>query len=228
MDNMMPGMDGIETTKEIRALGYGGAIVALTANAVPGNEEMFLKQGFDSYISKPIDIQKLDLVVERFIRNKHPDDVAKVNTQLFSEASAARDTTDAARVAESNVSSTTSNAPDAPPASPSAQSAPPSADGGGRKFAVVKLNERFFAALKRDVMKSVATLRESANNGDVKTLTTTAHGMKSAFAAIGQSGISELALKLEMAGKNDDTEYISANTAKFIETLEEFIKENEP
>jgi len=233
MDHMMPGMDGIEATKEIRALGYGGAIVALTANAVPGNEEMFLKQGFDSYISKPIDIQKLDLVVERFIRNKHPDDVAKINTQVFSEASAARDTTDAARVAESNVSSATSNAPDIPvtPSAPDAQPAAPapsSADGGGRKFAVVKLNERFFAALKRDVIKSVAILRESANNGDVKTLTTTAHGMKSAFAAIGQSGISELALKLELAGKNGDTEYISANTAKFIETLEEFIEENEP
>ena len=227
MDHMMPGMDGIEAAKEIRALGYGGAIVALTANAVPGNEEMFLEQGFDSYISKPIDIQKLDLVVERFIRNKRPDDVAKVNTSAFSEAPAAADAADAARAAESNVSSTTSNAPAAPSA-PQAPAVSEAADGGGRKFAVVKLNERFFAALKRDVVKAAATLRESAGSGDVKTFATAAHGMKSAFAAIGQSGISERALKLELAGKNGDAGYISENAAGFIETLEEFIKENEP
>jgi len=224
MDHMMPDMDGIEAAKEIRALGYSGAIVALTANAVPGNEEMFLKQGFDSYISKPIDIQKLDLVVERFIRVRHLEEASKANTPALPAAPAAR-------VIASNVPPAPANAPDTGSASPKAADAAPAmsnaVDGGGRKFTAVKLNERFFNALKRDVEKSVATLRETSGGGDIKAFTTTAHGMKSAFAAIGESGISEQALKLEMAGKNGDTEYISANAAGFIETLEEFIKENE-
>jgi hypothetical protein len=47
--------------------------------------------------------------------------------------------------------------------------------------------------------------------------------MKSAFAAIGEDGISKQALALEMAGRNGDTGFISANAEEFIKKLEEFI-----
>jgi len=237
MDHMMPDMDGIEATKELRALGYSGAIVALTANAVPGNEEMFLKQGFDSFISKPIDVQKLDLVVERFIHVRNSEQIRRADIPVHG-AARARDISGA----QSNVSAEVSDAPSAEPAPPNTsgvEPAPPNtphadakpaqsnADTVKRKVVPVKLSERFFTALKHDVAKSAATLRETAGNGDIKLFTTTAHGMKSAFAAIGESAISEQALKLEMAGRNGDTEFISANAATFIETLEEFIKNNE-
>ena len=75
MDHMMPIMDGIETTKKIRALGYAHPIVALTANAVSGQAEMFLMSGFDDYISKPIDIRQLNLLLNRLIRDKQPPEV---------------------------------------------------------------------------------------------------------------------------------------------------------
>ncbi len=58
MDHMMPGMDGIESTRLIRALGGRAAsvpIVALTANAVSGAQQMFLENGLNDFISKPID-----------------------------------------------------------------------------------------------------------------------------------------------------------------------------
>ncbi|MDR0651930.1 MAG: response regulator, partial [Synergistaceae bacterium] len=75
MDHMMPGMDGIETTKIIRNdIGAEYAktvpIIALTANAISGNEEMFLANGFNSFISKPIDIMKLDSTLNKWIRDK--------------------------------------------------------------------------------------------------------------------------------------------------------------
>ena len=73
MDHMMPKMDGIITTQRIRALGYTGAIVALTANALVGNEEMFTQNGFDGYISKPIDIRSIDTVLDKFIRARHAE-----------------------------------------------------------------------------------------------------------------------------------------------------------
>jgi CheY-like chemotaxis protein/anti-sigma regulatory factor (Ser/Thr protein kinase) len=73
MDHMMPEMDGIETTQQLRALGYTGAIVALTANALVGNAEMFLNYGFDNYISKPIDTRHLDAVLNQYIRDKHAE-----------------------------------------------------------------------------------------------------------------------------------------------------------
>ncbi|MCL2265105.1 MAG: transporter substrate-binding domain-containing protein [Treponema sp.] len=75
MDHMMPEMDGIETAKRIRKLGYLFPIVALTANAVAGQAEMFMRNGFDDFISKPIDIRQLNSVLNRFIRDKQPPEV---------------------------------------------------------------------------------------------------------------------------------------------------------
>ncbi|MDR2578975.1 MAG: response regulator [Chitinispirillales bacterium] len=77
MDHMMPKMDGIETTQKLREMGYGGPVVALTANALSGNEEMFQSHGFDGFISKPIDIRRLDATLNRFIRDKYPEEAQK-------------------------------------------------------------------------------------------------------------------------------------------------------
>ena len=71
MDHMMPKMDGIVATQKIRELGYKGAIIALTANALVGNEEMFVKNGFDGFIAKPIDIRSMDNVLNKFVRDRH-------------------------------------------------------------------------------------------------------------------------------------------------------------
>jgi HPt (histidine-containing phosphotransfer) domain-containing protein len=68
-------MDGIEAARIIRnELGSLYArelvIVALTANAVAGNRDIFLENGFTDFISKPIDIYQLDVVLNRWIRDK--------------------------------------------------------------------------------------------------------------------------------------------------------------
>jgi signal transduction histidine kinase/DNA-binding response OmpR family regulator len=77
MDHMMPKMDGMETTQKIRALGYGGAIVALTANALIGNDEMFRNHGFDSFVPKPIDVRRLCDALNKFVRDRYPDEAKK-------------------------------------------------------------------------------------------------------------------------------------------------------
>ena len=75
MDHMMPGMDGIEATRIIREnikTEYAKTIpiIALTANAIVGNEEMFLRNGFQAFLSKPIDMGRLDVVLREWVRNK--------------------------------------------------------------------------------------------------------------------------------------------------------------
>ncbi|MCL2719345.1 MAG: ATP-binding protein, partial [Lachnospiraceae bacterium] len=75
MDHMMPGMDGIEATKILRDSGYQEPIVALTANAITGQAEIFLANGFDDFISKPIDIRRLNAVLNKFVRDKQPPEV---------------------------------------------------------------------------------------------------------------------------------------------------------
>jgi len=73
----MPVMDGIEATKILREFGYTHPIVALTANAVVGQAEVFLKNGFDAFISKPIDIRQLNAVLNKYIRDKQSAEVIK-------------------------------------------------------------------------------------------------------------------------------------------------------
>ncbi|MCL1846119.1 MAG: ATP-binding protein [Defluviitaleaceae bacterium] len=66
MDHMMPGMDGVEATKILRESGYDGKIIALTANATADIGEMFIKNGFDDFISKPIDTTRLGVILKKW------------------------------------------------------------------------------------------------------------------------------------------------------------------
>jgi signal transduction histidine kinase/ActR/RegA family two-component response regulator/HPt (histidine-containing phosphotransfer) domain-containing protein len=69
IDHMMPDMDGIETARRIRGISgqYDKVpLVALTANAIAGMREMFLANGFDDYLTKPIETAKLNELMERW------------------------------------------------------------------------------------------------------------------------------------------------------------------
>ena len=71
MDHLMPEMDGVETLRRIRKLktnqNKDAVIVALTANAVSGAREMFLEEGFDDYLSKPIIAIKLEQMIQKYL-----------------------------------------------------------------------------------------------------------------------------------------------------------------
>jgi DNA-binding response OmpR family regulator len=77
----MPKMDGIETTAKIRKAGYTKPIIALTANALIGNDKMFKQNGFDGFIAKPIDIRELNAALNTFVRDKHPEESKKYKGQ---------------------------------------------------------------------------------------------------------------------------------------------------
>lgn len=71
MDHMMPEMDGIEALKQIRKLKSTSkdtfAAVAFTANAVSGAREMFLREGFDEFLSKPVETPELERVLRKVL-----------------------------------------------------------------------------------------------------------------------------------------------------------------
>jgi Signal transduction histidine kinase len=71
MDHMMSGMDGVEAMKRIRTdvAGLNGSVpvVALTANAMSSAKQMFLSEGFDGFVSKPIEIEELERVLKQVL-----------------------------------------------------------------------------------------------------------------------------------------------------------------
>jgi CheY-like chemotaxis protein/HPt (histidine-containing phosphotransfer) domain-containing protein len=81
MDHMMPEMDGVEATNILRKMGYEQPIVALTANAVSGQAGLFLENGFNDFISKPIDIRQLNIVLNKLIRDKQSPEVIEAARQ---------------------------------------------------------------------------------------------------------------------------------------------------
>jgi signal transduction histidine kinase/response regulator RpfG family c-di-GMP phosphodiesterase len=74
MDHMMPVMDGMEATCLIRNMDTEYArtvpIISLTANALVGNEQMFLAKGFNAFLSKPVNMLKLDTIINKWVRDE--------------------------------------------------------------------------------------------------------------------------------------------------------------
>ncbi|MBQ1688219.1 MAG: response regulator [Lachnospiraceae bacterium] len=83
MDHMMPGLDGIETLHLLREMEgeyyQNIPVVALTANAIMGVKEMFLQEGFQGYISKPIDMKEIKIALRKWIPKE------KIQTDLVQE-----------------------------------------------------------------------------------------------------------------------------------------------
>ena len=71
MDHMMAGMDGVEAMKRIRADAAGLAtnvpMIALTANAMSSARQMFMSEGFDGFVSKPIEMEELERVLRQVL-----------------------------------------------------------------------------------------------------------------------------------------------------------------
>ena len=237
MDHMMPEMDGMEATRILRGMGYEHPIVALTADAVVGQSEMFLTNGFDDFISKPIDIRQLNVVLNKLIRDKHsPEAIEKARrknvggagqpfgdvgqTPAYTSAqkgfSPAPQTAAGAQAERSGAQAGSPGATAQPPQTPPSPgaSAPPPA-----------ISRRFADAFVRDANKSIAALeaiqesKGAYSEEEIKTYIIHVHGMKSALANIGEKDLSAAALKLEIAGRAADTGVMEADTREFIDAL---------
>jgi len=193
LDHFMPKMDGIEAVKTIRSLGYKNPIIALTANALAGQAEMFIKNGFDGFISKPIDIRQLNASLNKLIRDKHPPEVVEASRKQAAKIKA--------------------------------------------KFSAEKTQQAsgpgLAAFFVRDAEKAIVNLKTIISYGfrradDFRQYVINTHSMKSALANIGETGLSAIALKLELAGRAENTSVIESETPAFLKALSEVIEKNRP
>ncbi|MDR3279770.1 MAG: response regulator [Synergistaceae bacterium] len=205
MDHMMPQMDGIEATRVIRGdIGDGYVrnvpIVALTANAVKGNEAMFLENGFDGFISKPIDITRLDAALNKWVRDKQD-----AKTLMLAER----------EHADKNI---------APGADRfSGYIAGIDFDAGVKRYG----GKDIYVRILESYARSTPALLEQLGGVSRDTLgdfAVTVHGLKGSSYGICADEIAKGAELLEKAAKADDFETVSADNGRFIRSVESLLK----
>ncbi|MDR2604983.1 MAG: response regulator [Desulfovibrio sp.] len=194
MDHMMPEMDGVEATRAIREMDRDYCrtmpIVALTANAVAGMREMFLANGFNDFLSKPIETSRLDGMLKQWI----PADKQR-------EASE-----DEAYGADCAVPSGTA-LPDI-----AGLDVATGIERMGGSF------ERYLDLLEvfcRDTESGFALLDSTPDTASLRPFTTLVHALKSALSNIGAGDLSQTAALLEKAGRDADLTAIRAGLPAF-------------
>jgi YesN/AraC family two-component response regulator len=207
---MMPKMDGIEATKHLRDAGYTKPIVALTANAMVGQAQMFLQNGFDGFISKPIDMRDLNSLLNKLVRDKQPPDVIEEARKQMASGKKVK------------------------PPQASSQEQPESAF-ASREVAGLDIaaglkrydyDEEVYIKILRSYVSSVRSMLETVEVVGKDTLFDyhiKVHGIEGASRNIFAEQIGELAGNLKDAAKAEDFDYIEKHNPKFVEDLKEFI-----
>ncbi|MCL1998699.1 MAG: ATP-binding protein [Turicibacter sp.] len=170
LDHMMPQMDGIETINEIHKTGYNHPIVALTANALIGQSEMFLQNGFDGFISKPIDTSHLNSILNKFIRDKQPVEVVEAARRNAENINKERQTKEGMWEFFSGNNKTEASS----------------------EF--IKGLNKEFARTQKDV---VASIRTALEENDITACRRSVHTLKGLARTIGKNDLAEVAGQLE-------------------------------
>ena len=222
LDQMMPGLDGIETLKLAREMkenkSPGIPMIALTANAVAGAREMFLKEGFTNYLSKPIDAVALEnMLMEYLPKNliKSPPAEGEEDVTITEKPTI-----------QEKVQSLQEN----------------------YNFLNVKLGLQYSSGME-DMYKEILTMfcklkdekktkiQEAFDKEDWQNYTTFVHALKSTSLSIGGTQLSEAAKQLEMSGKvciaEDTTDldkhlnvaYIQEHHAEAMELYDKLVEE---
>jgi signal transduction histidine kinase/CheY-like chemotaxis protein/HPt (histidine-containing phosphotransfer) domain-containing protein len=203
MDHMMPDMDGMEAAHIIRTeidsdYARSVPIIALTANAIASNEAIFLKNGFQAFLSKPIDIIKLDATLRQWVRNKTLEQTLEVPQ-----------------------STAFSTEPE------HADSASPVTgidwQGGLRRFSG---DQEVYHSILRSYTEHTAQLIDRIRNVSAETLADYAilvHGIKGSSYGIEAREAGRQAEELELAAKTGNLQFVRQYTPLFIESLERLL-----
>lgn len=194
LDHMMPGMNGVETLHCARLSGNENetVFIMMTANAVSGAREMFLKEGFSDYISKPVNGVLLEKMIKKYLPPDKilPPEPAEKEAEASSKTKAAA-AAGAVRDARSVQNGQTTGK------EPLLDTALGLKYCGGMEDVYRELAE-MFCQLKPEKQSEIAA---AFNSGNWETYVTRVHGLKSTSLSIGGRSLSEAAKKLEAEGK---------------------------
>ena len=203
MDHMMPEMDGVEATKLLRSKEdeyYRQVpIIALTANAIAGAREMFLENGFNGYLAKPIELSALNRVLKQHLPQEY---ILKAGESQKNE-----------KQDENNIVT-------AEPISKLIDSKTGFFYVGGNKDAYLSILDTYVKKGydKKEVLASLFEKKEWKN------YVIEVHALKSSSLTIGAKELSERAKNLELSGKAGDYDFIMVNHGAMLELYGSVLK----
>jgi CheY-like chemotaxis protein len=205
MDHLMPDMDGVEAAKQIREMSDDDIyyknlpIIALTANAVAGTKEMLVLNGFNDFLSKPIDTDMLNTLLKTFI----PID----KQSKTSKGSKAGGHAEQPLLPEIDIEGVDV------------------VKGIWQTGRSVKFYCETLTVFLEDGREKITDINNCLDTGNLSHYTTVVHALKSALANIGAYILSQSASNLETAGRQNDMQFIEKNNEKFIIMLEQLLSD---
>lgn len=212
MDHMMPDPDGIETMHMIRtmegSLNASTPEIILTANAIMGSRARYEAEGFDNYLSKPVESQRLLKMVRKYL----PEDkvMYKPRKRTYAKVPQPLPAADTKRDRINNAAK----------------------EKGPIDFEVflarVDNNKETVKIILEEVVKEsevkIPLIRQLFADGDIKRYAIEAHGVKGSMAGIAAESLSEHAKRHEFAAKGGDGDYIESDIDDFIREYESVIE----
>jgi len=186
LDHMMPEMDGVETLEHIREKYSDLPVVALTANSDSDSEEFYKSVGFDGYLEKPIDSEKMEKMIMSLLP---PELIEEAENRIFSEINLELpdDLSWLYDVSQIDVDDGIKNS------------------GGVDSFI-------FSLKMFRETLEDTrAVLKKSYKDGDINLFTIKVHALKSSCRIIGAKDLADLCALLEDAGKKNNIAFIDDN-----------------
>lgn len=200
LDHMMPEMDGLETIKRIREMGKTIPVIALTANVMNGGSTFYKEHGFDDYLSKPVNPESLEIILEKYLPKA-------LTTTVIPEEGSPED-------ADKN---------DLPEKYRWLYDIPEISVKDGLTFCgMAEPFIKFIKTFYETIDEKSAEIEHAYNKEDYEYYTIKVHALKSTSRIMGAGALSSMAEKLELAGKANDIAYIKANHREMMETFLKF------
>jgi CheY-like chemotaxis protein len=199
MDHMMPKMNGLEATLRIRRLGRNDEyfrnvpIVALTANAVVGQREIFLEHGFNDFLPKPLEAQALDAVLKKWLPLEKQRAIESPARDARAVEAVARPDLVEGLDMEKGIKNV-----------------------GGRKSAYAGT----LSVFRQDCGTLTPRLLTALVDGDLSAYAIAAHALKGSLRTIGAEKLAFSAMRLENAASNGDAGFLKEETQSFLNELQ--------
>lgn len=234
LDHMMPEMDGVETLHRIRRKPgnyfQSLSVIAFTANAIGGAREMFLSEGFDDFIAKPIELSVLERMLRRYIPENKQIIVEETGSLEDSAVDTFMEDSSSEVSEESHDLSKSGKTADAKTEKNDSEALAALTRAGidlqqGMTYCGDKEGFRDIVLIYHsEGAKRKASLDESFYMKDWKNYVITVHALKSNSRGIGANELADLALNLEMAGKENRIDYIFEHHEELMDKHEELLR----